>query len=342
MMAIDTVMLSFCEDCEAHGGEPRSAPPLLLHALHTAAAAEEERAAHRRAPCPALAGLVLKPYPVLSRRRCPQPALLAGDQLQGGTAALAHGGRPRVPCRDGQESVHAQVGQERPRGGRGDAGRPARDLGRQGAAQPALPRRRQVARAPAAAACPGARRGCCRARWLGRRTVPGGLIWRARARGPHMHDTLTHLPAALGMALLCAHGSQLLRLTRSVTCYRRAHVACTGKNQTRRVSLTGPPALPSLLPTATPRCALGRTARKGPAPTQATGRAASSQTATTRRLHEMFASTAQPRTVRTSRTSQAHSPAHSRGPPTRRYPRHKPQRTAEDRPRAATAGWAGS
>ena len=47
MMAIDTVMLSFCEDCEAHGGEPRKAPPLLLHALHTAAAAEEDRAAHR-------------------------------------------------------------------------------------------------------------------------------------------------------------------------------------------------------------------------------------------------------------------------------------------------------
>ena len=45
MMAIDTVMLSFCEDCEAHGGEPRKAPPILLHALNTAAAAEEERAA---------------------------------------------------------------------------------------------------------------------------------------------------------------------------------------------------------------------------------------------------------------------------------------------------------
>ena len=45
MMAIDTVMLSFCEDCEANGGEPRKAPPLLLHALNMAAAAEEERAA---------------------------------------------------------------------------------------------------------------------------------------------------------------------------------------------------------------------------------------------------------------------------------------------------------
>lgn len=32
-MAIDTVLLSFCEDCEANGGEPRCAPPLLLEAI---------------------------------------------------------------------------------------------------------------------------------------------------------------------------------------------------------------------------------------------------------------------------------------------------------------------
>ncbi|KAF8064488.1 CHER1 [Scenedesmus sp. PABB004] len=32
-LAIDTVLLSFCEDCEANGGHPRCAPPLLLDAI---------------------------------------------------------------------------------------------------------------------------------------------------------------------------------------------------------------------------------------------------------------------------------------------------------------------
>ena len=32
-MAIDTIMLAFCEDCESHGGHPKHAPPLLLEAI---------------------------------------------------------------------------------------------------------------------------------------------------------------------------------------------------------------------------------------------------------------------------------------------------------------------
>ena len=32
-MAINTIMLSFCEDAESHGGHARHAPPLLLAAV---------------------------------------------------------------------------------------------------------------------------------------------------------------------------------------------------------------------------------------------------------------------------------------------------------------------
>jgi choline transporter-like protein 2/4/5 len=32
-MAIDTTLLSFCEDCESHGGHPRHAPPILMEAI---------------------------------------------------------------------------------------------------------------------------------------------------------------------------------------------------------------------------------------------------------------------------------------------------------------------
>ena len=32
-MAIDTILLSFCEDCESHNGNPESAPLLLLGAI---------------------------------------------------------------------------------------------------------------------------------------------------------------------------------------------------------------------------------------------------------------------------------------------------------------------
>lgn len=33
-MAIDTTLLSFCEDSESHGGHPRFAPPLLMEAIN--------------------------------------------------------------------------------------------------------------------------------------------------------------------------------------------------------------------------------------------------------------------------------------------------------------------
>lgn len=33
-MAIDTVMLSFCEDCEQHDGTPHFAPPLLMEVMN--------------------------------------------------------------------------------------------------------------------------------------------------------------------------------------------------------------------------------------------------------------------------------------------------------------------
>lgn len=32
-MAIDTVLLAFCEDCDMHGGDPKWAPPLLMEAV---------------------------------------------------------------------------------------------------------------------------------------------------------------------------------------------------------------------------------------------------------------------------------------------------------------------
>lgn len=35
-MAIDTVMLSFCEDCEANNGTPAYAPPLLMEVMNAA------------------------------------------------------------------------------------------------------------------------------------------------------------------------------------------------------------------------------------------------------------------------------------------------------------------
>ena len=32
-VAIDTIILAFCEDCDAHDGHPQHAPALLLDAL---------------------------------------------------------------------------------------------------------------------------------------------------------------------------------------------------------------------------------------------------------------------------------------------------------------------
>ena len=133
-MAIDTVMLSFCEDCEAHGGEPRKAPPLLLHALHTAAAAEEDRAAHRWGS--------YERWPAACPLEPPPPHFL-WQVIKGHRFFYQEGLHVHIvrQCLRPQRSAcggAAQVGQEGARGGRGDAG-PARDLGRQGAAQPALP-----------------------------------------------------------------------------------------------------------------------------------------------------------------------------------------------------------
>jgi choline transporter-like protein 2/4/5 len=45
-MAIDTVLLSFCEDCESNNGHPKCAPPLLLEALGEKAPVEAEQDAH--------------------------------------------------------------------------------------------------------------------------------------------------------------------------------------------------------------------------------------------------------------------------------------------------------
>lgn len=42
-MAVDTILLCFCEDGEVHGGNPQYAPPLLLEAIGNAKAATEAR-----------------------------------------------------------------------------------------------------------------------------------------------------------------------------------------------------------------------------------------------------------------------------------------------------------
>ena len=40
-IAVDTILLAFCEDCELHGGEPKWAPPLLMEAVGMDAREEE-------------------------------------------------------------------------------------------------------------------------------------------------------------------------------------------------------------------------------------------------------------------------------------------------------------
>ncbi|KAK9818176.1 hypothetical protein WJX72_008291 [[Myrmecia] bisecta] len=42
-MAVDTILLSFCQDSESHGGNPQYAPPLLLEAIGNAKAAKKAR-----------------------------------------------------------------------------------------------------------------------------------------------------------------------------------------------------------------------------------------------------------------------------------------------------------
>jgi len=274
-MAIDTVMLSFCEDCEAHGGEPRSAPPLLLHALHTAAAAEEERAAHRPGPPPCAGGAVILtfPFPIQPAPPSPRDIGLAPGCRAAGWQGGAGARRPPAHPVQGRTAGRVRAG-----GAGGAAWRPWRcraASARPGSAGRCLacpsPAHPSSARARAPAASRGARHACRRARWLGRRTAPGGLT-RARAREQAAHAWhTTHLPAVLDTALVRAHQSKLLDHAQCYMLQACVDTHIVGK-QTLRVSLAGPPALPTLLPTATPRCALGRTARKGPAPTQATGR----------------------------------------------------------------------
>jgi hypothetical protein len=48
-MAVDTVLLSFCEDCEENGGVPRYAPPLLMDALTRHAKALDDEDAQKKA-----------------------------------------------------------------------------------------------------------------------------------------------------------------------------------------------------------------------------------------------------------------------------------------------------
>lgn len=46
-MAIDTILLSFCIDCEENNGTPLYAPPLLLDTLSRHARKEEEKEARK-------------------------------------------------------------------------------------------------------------------------------------------------------------------------------------------------------------------------------------------------------------------------------------------------------
>ena len=49
-VAIDTIILAFCEDCDAHDGHPKHAPALLLDALGYAKEAHEALSERRQAP----------------------------------------------------------------------------------------------------------------------------------------------------------------------------------------------------------------------------------------------------------------------------------------------------
>lgn len=42
-MAVDTILLSFCEDCDEHNGTPLYAPPLLLAAIGESQASIEKK-----------------------------------------------------------------------------------------------------------------------------------------------------------------------------------------------------------------------------------------------------------------------------------------------------------
>ena len=47
-MAIDTIILSFCEDCESHNGEPQYAPLLLLGAIGKQVLAKDRKLATKQ------------------------------------------------------------------------------------------------------------------------------------------------------------------------------------------------------------------------------------------------------------------------------------------------------
>jgi hypothetical protein len=42
-MTVDTILLSFCKDCESHRGHPQYAPPLLLDAIGEAESKRPQR-----------------------------------------------------------------------------------------------------------------------------------------------------------------------------------------------------------------------------------------------------------------------------------------------------------
>ena len=42
-MDIDTILLSFCEDCESNNGHPQCAPPLLMEAIGETVSKEKHR-----------------------------------------------------------------------------------------------------------------------------------------------------------------------------------------------------------------------------------------------------------------------------------------------------------
>lgn len=46
-MAVDTILLSFCEDCMSHNETPQFAPKLLMSALGKASAFEKQQAAKK-------------------------------------------------------------------------------------------------------------------------------------------------------------------------------------------------------------------------------------------------------------------------------------------------------
>ena len=57
-MAIDTILLAFCEDCETNGGNPKWAPPLLMEAMGL-----DANDAKHPPPAPPIKGNAVAPAP---------------------------------------------------------------------------------------------------------------------------------------------------------------------------------------------------------------------------------------------------------------------------------------